>query len=242
MTPPDQRSSSEIVETVNASLVKWRGWSRVAALLTERPEMVLYLAGGALRDLLAGLSSRSNDLDFFFAEESDLDDVAHQLGHEGRIERNVFGSPRWYPAGEDDLYCDLMAIRRFHNGLGRCRDILDVLGQFDFSGNAMALDLRSGRFFDPFDGASDLRRHIMRAIRFDHPDEPLVPGHDLSRTQVLWLRLVHYTALLGLEIEPATLAWLREHAPALRKRARFEEVFHRLHPRTDEVLDRYGLA
>src|SRR5678816_3587822 len=110
-----------------------------------------------------------------------------------------------------------MAIQRFHNGYGRCDDIVQILRQFDFTANAMALDLRSGRFHDPFDGTGDLRRRIMRAVRLDIPDEPVVPGHDLTRAQCLWLRLIHYTLRVGLDIEPETLAWLRGHALALRK-------------------------
>jgi len=239
--PREWRSSSEVAEAVHASLRQWRGWSRVAALLAERPEMELYLAGGALRDVLRGGHSSWKDLDFFL-EERHLDSVVDELGRDGRIERTIFGSPRWYPAGEEEQYCDLIAIQRYSTGLGGCRSILDVLRQFDFTANAMALELRQDRFFDPLDGANDIRHRIMRAVRFDYPDEPVVPGHDLTGTQVLWFRLVHHTAKLGFEIEPDTLAWLRDHAPAPRKRVRYEEVFQRLHPRTDEVLERYGLG
>jgi tRNA nucleotidyltransferase/poly(A) polymerase len=204
--------------------------------------MDLYLAGGALRNLVMGEgSSPLKDFDFVI-EERDLDAVMNEIGHQGRIEYTVWGSPRWYPAGPDEPYCDLISIQRFHSGVGACHNILDILRNFDFTANAIALELRRGRFFDPLDAASDIRHRIMRAVRFDYPAEPVMPGHDLIRTEVLWLRLVHYTAKLGLDIEPETLKWLREHRGALRKSARYEEVFQRLHPRINEVVERHGLG
>jgi tRNA nucleotidyltransferase/poly(A) polymerase len=202
--------------------------------------MELYLAGGAVRDVLDGGRSWSKDLDFFF-DERDLEPVAAELGRVGRIERTPFGSPRWFPDGGGDFSCDLIAVQRFHNGFGRCHDIVDVLRQFDFTANAVAVDLRRGHFYDPVGGVDDIRRRVMRILRFDYRDEPIVPGLDLSRRQVLWLRVVHHVARLGFEIEPETLAWLREN-PAQGKRDRYEEVFERLHPRMQEVIERYGLG
>ena len=240
--PQPPRSSSDLAEAVKASLMRWPAWPRIAALLAERPETQLFLAGGAVRDALRGTKTPPKDLDFFL-EERDLEPVAERLGREGRLERTIFGSPRWFPAADQEMYCDLMAIQRFHNGLGRCSGIVQVLEQVDFTANAMALDLRRGIFFDPVGGADDLRRRIMRVTRFDVPDEPVVPGHDFTRTQWLWLRLIHYTAHARAR-DRAEDAWpgFTGSAPRCTSASRFEEVFQRLHPRLDEVLQRYGLG
>ena len=222
-------------------LERWPGWPRVQELLEEHSEMELFLAGGGLRDVVLGNDDRSKDLDFFLAERF-LDRVVRELERHGQIRRTIFGSPQWYPNGDGPVFCDLIAIERFHNGLGRCKSIEQAIEQFDFTANAIAFGVRRGTLFDPLGGMDDLEKRVMRAVRFDFPDEPVVPGHDLTRPEVLWFRLVHYTALLGFEPEPDTLDWLRAGRRALRKRRRYEEVFHPLHPRTGEVLARHGLG
>ena len=42
-----------------------------------------------------------------------------------------------------------------NHGLGYCKSIIDVLKQFDFTGNAIAFDLRAQAFFDPAGGRGD---------------------------------------------------------------------------------------
>ncbi len=234
-------TATDVTRVVQSTLQGWSGWSRFCEEIADYPEMQLYLAGGALRDALRGEGASVKDLDFFL-EERHLDSLVQALAREGRIEYTIFGSPRWYPPGEEHMFCDLIGIERFHNGLGQCRDILDVLNQFDFTANALAWEVRSLRLFDPANGTRDLERSRMRAVRFDFPNEPVVPGCDLTRPQVLWFRLVHYTARLGLEIEPVTLEWLREQRTAFETKTRYEELFHVLHPEAGAVLTRYGLG
>ena len=49
-----------------------------------------------------------------------------------------------------------MFISRFYNGLWVCQNIVDVLNQFNFTGNAIAMDLRSKEFYDPMNGWTHL--------------------------------------------------------------------------------------
>lgn len=118
-----------------------------------------------------------------------------------------------------------MPIDRFFNGLWRCEDIVDALNQFDFTGNAIAVDLRTGAIFDPQNGRRDMARRILRGVRFDYPDEPIAPGQVLTRPVVLWFRLVYYARLLGLTIEPVTKAWLNAHRAFERWRGEYAATF-----------------
>jgi hypothetical protein len=147
-----------------------------------------------------------------------------------RMGNGPFGSPRWYPVGSEQHYADVVPVGSFYNGLWRCEDIVDVLNQFDFTCNAVALDVRTGCFFDPQNGLRALRRRVMQAVRFDYPDEPILKGHRLTRNAVVWFRILHYAAARHLSIEPVTLEWLRSHCAYQTKAAEFESVFFRLDP------------
>ena len=66
---------------------------------------------------------------------------------------------------------------------------------------------------------------IMRAVRFDYPDEPISSCCSLSRPSVLWIRLIHYAKVLKLEIEPVTIRWLLENSRYLSDVDQFGETF-----------------
>lgn len=201
-------------------------WER---LLADFPRLTIFLAGGSLRDLLHSGGRKPKDLDLFL-EGNDLEAALAKLSLEGTIHYGPFGSPRWFPLGTCDFYCDLISVPRFFNGLWSCRDIVDVLNQFDFTANAVALDIRSGAFHDPQNGRRDLSQGMMKAVRFDYPEEPIAPGQRLSRPSVVWFRILHYAAALGLKIEPVTLRWLRAHQSHLALTKDFETLFFPLSP------------
>ena len=106
-----------------------------------------------------------------------------------------------------------------------CENIVDALNQFDFTGNALAVDVRGDRLFDPQNGLRDMRQRLMRMVRFDYPDEPILPGNRLGRLTVLWFRILHYAAELDLAIEPVTRGWLVRHGSAERHLDVFSEDF-----------------
>ncbi|HOV64003.1 MAG TPA: hypothetical protein PLG43_09010, partial [Spirochaetia bacterium] len=199
------------------------------------PDMPVYLAGGALRNLLLGKKSGLKDFDFFL-DEAHFEDAVTMLGQYGSVIKGPFGAPRWFPGGADDVSCDLIAIERFYNGLWQCEDIVDVLNQFDFTANAVALDLRTGGFFDPVNGVRDIYRLTMRAVRFDYPDEPFMPGQTLSRLEVLWLRIAHYSARYRLSIEPITLRWLHKNQHYAEGASKFSEIFFPLETGALEII------
>jgi hypothetical protein len=220
-------------------LQAWSGLTPLEGLIEDLPNMKIYLAGGVLRNIILGKSYKYKDFDFF-VDVAHIDLAVTHLKLYGSIERSPFESPRWYPNGAANVYCDLIAIERFYNGLWRCEDIVDALNQFDFTANAVALNLRSGEFYDPVNGLRDIHRRVLRAVRFDYPDEPFMPGQRLTRLQVLWLRFVHYTAEYNLSIEPVTLRWLQEHEHYADGADEFSQIFFPLQPRALEMLKDIG--
>lgn len=222
------KGSPQPVDVALGWLREWPGYRTIAILLDTLPDLEICLAGGALRDAFLGRTEPRGDFDLLLAGEP-VPEALAIAASDGTVTSTPFGSPRWYPAGCETRYADVMPVVRFDNGLWPCEDVVDVLNQFDFTANAVAVDLRTGRFFDPQNGRRDIGRRVMRAIRFDAPDEPIVRGHPLERNTVLWFRILHYAVKLGFAIEPVTLRWLAA-GRANRKQAEvFEREFFTLH-------------
>jgi hypothetical protein len=190
----------------------------------------VYLAGGSIRDLLLERDVSPTDFDFFLGGAAQ-DEIFSHLAEIGTIHHGPFGSPRWVPSRDANHYCDVIPIGDFFNGLWRCEDILDVLNQFDFTANAVAVHLRTGVLHDPQNGRRDCSLRVMRAIRFDYPDEPISQSIKLTRPAVVWFRILHYAAQLGFTIEPVTLEWMRRHSFYAGQLNDFVETFFPLDPK-----------
>lgn len=200
-------------DAVQLALDRYRRWGGHAALdaaIDAFPDVAFYLAGGVLRDAFLGSGAPPKDFDIFLTGARAQAVLAHLAGH-GHVRLGAFGSPEWCPAAAPGTDCDVIPVDRFDNGLWRCEDMVDALNQFDFTGNAIAVDLRNHAVLDPQNGRRHLAERILRAVRFDYPDEPIAPQSEITRNAVLWWRLLHYAHLCDLRIEPVTLAWLRAH-------------------------------
>ena len=227
----------QIVDFLQGSTVgsKW------LELTAEFDQAEIYLAGGSLRDLLLGRKTDPKDLDLFLGG-CDTDKILTRLAAEGRLIRGPFGTPRWFLSETENVYCDVIPIATFNNGLWPCEDIHDVLNQFDFTANAVAVDLRNGMFFDPQNGRRDLLAGRMRAVRFDYPDEPISSSVNLTRPAVVWFRILHYAATLGLIIEPVTQSWLVTHNHYADQLEEFSAVFFRVDREALAVLQTNGIT
>ncbi len=82
----------------------------------------------------------------------------------------------------------------------------------------------------------NLSRRLMRAVRLDYPEEPIRPGHPLTRTTVLWFRILHYSAMLNLTVEPLTLQWLRANRKCSKDVGAFTTTFFPVHPGALDIL------
>lgn len=196
------------IEQLFIELVKWPGYSAIHALV-ERGDIELYLAGGAIRNLIIG-ERKIKDYDFFVKSDNKKD-VLDYLTKYGKVILGPFGSPRWYPDGAAEIYCDLIWINEFYNGLWHCKDIVDVLNQFDFTANAVAVDIKTAQVFNPENGLRDIDNRIIRAVRFDYPNEPISDSTSLKRLEVLWFRLLHYANTYDMKIEPITKSWIESN-------------------------------
>jgi hypothetical protein len=211
---------------VKRSLDLWCGYPILAEAMRAFQDVQVYLAGGVVRNALMGNSAAPKDFDFFL-QGTHVKEAIEHLGLSGRLQSTPYGSPRWYPKNHGNTHADLIPVTDFSPGLWACENIVDVLGQFDYTANAVAFDLRTGEAFDPQNGARDAARHVMRMVRFDYPEGPYAPAATLNRNVVLWFRIIHYTSSLELELEPLTRKWLWARRDYEAQRNEFESIFFR---------------
>jgi tRNA nucleotidyltransferase (CCA-adding enzyme) len=181
-----------------------------------------YLVGGAVRDELLGLESKDAD---FVVPGVDYDGLRRALEPHGRVEDlEVAGrrvGARLYPrdqrvrsaAPAGIEFAPLRAERS--TGPGRhdfeivadpALSIEDDMARRDFTVNAVARRLNTGELVDPFGGAEDLKRGILRAVG------PRSFAEDPLRI-VRGLRLV---SQLGLTPDAPTLQQMRDEAENVR--------------------------
>lgn len=114
----------------------------------------VYIVGGSVRDLLCDRTP----VDYDLAVQDDPEMFARQLASRaaGRVvEFGKTGHKILRVVGADFIF-DIMPF----NG----KSIEDDLRRRDFTFNAMALDLSSGRLIDPTDGRRDLAAHRIRMV------------------------------------------------------------------------------
>ena len=196
----------------------------VDALPEDQP---LYLIGGAVRDMLLGRTS--HDLDFglpTFNKPADALKVARQIA-------NKIGAA-YYPLDSERGAARLVLIHE--NGT---RDVLDFaafrgenleedLRGRDFTLNAIALDTRSQKLYDPLGGAADLRAKVLRTC------SPM----SLSNDPVRILRAVRLAANFGFKILPETRNAMKDAVSGLsetsveRQRDEFFKILEGKQPAT----------
>jgi poly(A) polymerase len=167
-----------------------------------------WLVGGAVRDRVLGRATDDVDVAVAGDPRSAARRIAKaaggasfQLSHEFGGWRAVGPGHAWHvdvlPLRDGDLHADLAAR--------------------DFTVNAMAEPLAGGELVDPHGGLGDLESRRLRMVSERAMlDDPL-------RT----LRAARFAVELGFEIEPATAAAVRAHAPFI-SRVSPERVFAEL--------------
>lgn len=168
------------------------GIAEVRAALAGEPA---YLVGGALRDVLRGLSGADVDVDV--AVEGDAIALARRAGTLVRAHER-FGTATVEVAG---ARIDLAMTRRERypepGALPEVEpaDIAADLARRDFTVNAMAFPLTGERrLLDPYGGARDLSAGVLRVL---HPGS-------LRDDPTRALRAARYAARLGAGLEPET--------------------------------------
>ena len=163
----------------------------------------VYLAGGAVRDLISGAAIR--DLDFVFegnpsriAREMEkggariIDEDEHHRHYELVFNGDVDGS---LACARDDVYDRPGGRPQIH-----WATITDDLRRRDFSMNAIALSLNPnsrGLLLDPNNGLADIERREIRMLSM----------HGFTNAPVRLLRAVRYCARLDCKLEERTASW-----------------------------------
>jgi tRNA nucleotidyltransferase/poly(A) polymerase len=180
-----------------------------------------YLVGGAVRDELLGLESKDAD---FVVPGVDYDGLRRALEPHGRVEDlEVAGrqvGARLYPREQTIRAAAPAGIEfappRTERSTGPGRhdfeivaepglSIDDDMARRDFTVNAIARRLDTGELVDPFGGAEDLKRGVLRTVR------PNSFAEDPLRL-VRGLRLV---SQLGLTPDEPTLQQMRDEAASV---------------------------
>jgi len=175
---------------------------RIQELATES-EANLYLVGGAVRDVVSGMSIR--DLDFTI--EGNPSRIIRELEKGGaRVTREdeSLRAAELLLSGEVDASIsaareDIYA-RPGAKPETRFSTIMEDLRRRDFSINAIAISLNPnsrGLLLDPTNGLADLERLEIRALSI----------HSFTNQPVRLLRALRYEARMGFKMESRTRDW-----------------------------------
>ena len=173
----------------------------------------LALVGGPVRDLL--LHRKSHDLDFCTsARPEQFEHILRRFGHDGFWDMGrkfgTLGAMRRREDGTEvkvevttyrsDTYDPDSRKPEVNYG-----DTLEGdLSRRDFTVNAMALRVPELEFVDPFGGANDLAKGVLRT--------PVDPRQSFDDDPLRMMRAVRFVAQLGFRIEPETAEALSDIA------------------------------
>lgn len=156
-----------------------------------------YLVGGCVRDAL--MSRAVCDMDYVVCGVSDFSfcDIFPEAMRVGKA----------FPVfllNIDGKTCEVALARReykissgyrgFEPVFSPSVTIEEDLYRRDLTINSIALDISSGRFIDPYNGVSDIKNKIIRAV-----------SHHFSEDPVRALRAARFASSLGFYVEPKTL-------------------------------------
>lgn len=169
------------------------------------------LVGGSVRDALIDPSIKPKDLDFEVYGGSPQD-IAKALKPIGKVDTvgQSFGVLKMRTRGGTDL--DLSVPRRdSRTGIGhrgfevefdKDMTVEEAAARRDFTINAMAYDPENGELIDPYGGAQDLERGVLRHVSPAFAEDPLRV-----------MRGVQFASRFDMELDPETVELCRRLAP-----------------------------
>lgn len=184
-----------------------------------------YVCGGYIRDYIIN-GSVGKDMDIFInCSKEKLNMLIMHLKKFGYVIRGQYGSPRFYLNSNDEHYVDIVPFYNFVVSPKPILTIYDLLKNFDFTANAIGINIKTGAIYDPVNGIRDINNRILRAVRLDFPEKPVSSDISLSAVSVFWFRLLHYQNKLGFEFEKQTKEWVLKNAYRIRDYEMFEKYF-----------------
>jgi tRNA nucleotidyltransferase (CCA-adding enzyme) len=176
----------------------------------------VYQVGGSVRDELAGVKPKDIDYVVSGIPHKELGQILSERGKLGIEKKGVFKfKDNLVDQKEPD---DIVLPRREKaTGGGKHLDfdieydhtmpIEEDLGRRDFTVNAIAKDVKTGRIIDPFNGRKDLQDHIIRLVNDDaFKDDPLRV-----------LRAGQFASRMNAEIEPHTKEQMTKYKTVISK-------------------------
>lgn len=192
-----------------------------------------YVCGGYIRNQIIH-GDGGKDIDIFInCTPQQLEDLILYLDKYGHTDYGQYGSPRFHPYFDDEHYVDLVPFYNFVVSQNPIHNINDLLTNFDFTANAIALNLKTGEMFDPVGGIEDIQNKILRAVRLDFPERTVSEQINLSAVSVFWFRLLHYQNKLGFTMDAATEKWIFENTYRVEDLELFEHYF--FDPQIDSI-------
>ncbi|OGP09254.1 MAG: hypothetical protein A2048_10065 [Deltaproteobacteria bacterium GWA2_45_12] len=176
----------------------------------------VYLVGGNVRDELLGIPHKDNDLLITGLPMESLMSLLKKEGWVNTVGKS-FGIIKFRPRQKNDIEFDL-SLPRVEKSVGPGHRDFEVdfdphipvekdLGRRDFTINAIAKNLKTQEYLDPYNGREDLRKKILRQV-FENTfvEDPL-----------RLLRAVQFSARFHLTIEPETIAGMKKNAALIRE-------------------------
>lgn len=194
-----------------------------------------YFAGGCLRDELLGRQVAQLDADIAVELHQGGIRLARYLQQllptsEPEIHRGFGTASSRY----EDVQLDFVMTRSESYPPGsrhprvKFANLEQDCQRRDFTVNALYQELLSGKILDPCErGLQDLKLRLIRTVR--------EPGQSFAEDPLRMLRALRFAVVLGLELEPAALAAIRQnaHLTATLSRRRCRNELDRLLAKTD---------
>lgn len=212
-----------IRKNIRDYLSAWKGSLSFSEYLSSNNETSIYLTGGAVRNAILNIETEPRDFDFIIETEN-KDKLLRYLSLSGILTKGQYGALRWYP-NCSTRYCDLIFNENFSNNGIKCHNKVDILNQFDFTGNAIAIDLNSFEILDPVGGISDLNNRIIKFVKYNIPNFIINKKSQLTNWAVIWFRAIYFTEKYSFRIEDNTFQWLLEHSYLAEQMSLFNSNF-----------------
>ena len=175
-----------------------------AGILTRTPRLQhAFLVGGCVRDALLGRTPKDFDLEVFGVTYEQLIEALAPSGRTDLVGKS-FGVIK-LTTGSGTTYEFSIPRRDSKMGAGHRGFTVDLdpaispreaSSRRDFTINAIAYDVLEDRLIDPFDGAADLARRMLRAVG--------VASERFAEDGLRVLRGARFVASLELELEAET--------------------------------------
>jgi tRNA nucleotidyltransferase (CCA-adding enzyme) len=191
----------------------------------------LYIVGGAVRDELMGIKPK--DIDFLVTgiTLSNLSDILSEIGKVNEVGKS-FGIIKAVIDGEEYDF----AIPRKETSTGpghkdqltktdHTLSVEDDISRRDFGFNAIAKDVETGKYIDPYHGISDIKHKIIRAV--GDPDKRF------EEDPLRILRAIQFAVRFNFDIEEKTKKSILknveslEHLPAERFLEEFKKAIEK---------------